>query len=43
MEDNVGEYEELEDDFLFMANEGKPAIVAQDDGRSSFKNKKSHD
>ncbi len=27
MEDAVGEYEELEDDFLLMANEGQPALV----------------
>ncbi len=27
MEDPVGEYEELEDDFLLMANEGQPALV----------------
>lgn len=27
MEDPVGEYEELEDDFLLLANEGKPALV----------------
>jgi hypothetical protein len=27
MTDDVGEYDELEDDFLFLANEGKPAIV----------------
>jgi hypothetical protein len=27
MEDQEGEYEELEDDFLFIANEGKPALI----------------
>lgn len=27
MEDYEGEYDELEDDFLFLANEGKPALV----------------
>jgi hypothetical protein len=26
MTDDVGEYEELEDDFLMLANEGKPAL-----------------
>jgi hypothetical protein len=26
LEDDVGEYEELDDDFLFQANEGKPAL-----------------
>lgn len=27
MEDAEGEYEELEDDFLLLANEGKPALI----------------
>jgi len=27
MEDDEGEYEELEDDFLFLANDGKPALI----------------
>lgn len=27
MTDDIGDYDELEDDFLFLANEGKPAIV----------------
>jgi len=27
MEDNDGEYDELEDDFLLLANEGKPALI----------------
>ena len=26
LEDENGEYEELPDDFLFLANEGKPAL-----------------
>lgn len=30
LEDDEGEYEELEDDFLFLANEGKPALVAEE-------------
>lgn len=29
MEDYEGVYEELEDDFLFLANEGQAAVVAQ--------------
>jgi hypothetical protein len=31
LEGNNGEYDELEDDFLMLANEGKPAIVCEDD------------
>ena len=27
MTDDVGDYDELEDDFLLLANEGKPAII----------------
>ena len=27
LEDEDGEYDELEDDFLLLANEGKPALI----------------
>lgn len=27
MTDDVGDYDELEDDFLLLANEGKPAVI----------------
>ena len=48
MTDDVGDYDELEDNFLFLANEGKPAVVeveatvtasSKDDNLPEFANK----
>jgi hypothetical protein len=33
--DNASDYEELEDDFLFLANEGQVAIVAYEEPKAS--------
>ena len=38
----MGDYEELEDDFLFLANEGQPALIPQDaadDDDQEYENK----
>ena len=39
MEDPEGEYEELEDDFLLLANEGKPALEEVEADKTEFENK----
>lgn len=38
--DSEGVYEELEDDFLLLANEGKPALIeaSTEDGSKALKN-----
>lgn len=39
LQDSEGEYEELEDDFLFIANEGQVALVLAEEGKDGIDGK----
>lgn len=41
MDDDEGEYEELDDDFLMLANEGQPALILDEtpENEEDFHNK----